>query len=100
MLVHFCSDDDYNDSNPQQNLSNFKLGMETFFPFMEEPAGKPLSITIIGVGAGPAGPVWAGPLFQRFIIIDICAHHYRWRAIRTCLLQPDHFNSLPTPLTM
>ena len=25
------------------------------------------------IGAGPAGPVLAGPLFRRFIIIDICA---------------------------
>ena len=43
----------------------------------------------IGVRASPAGPVLAGPLFRRFIIIDLkitCA-------LRTRVLQPDHFKS-------
>ena len=39
---------------------------------------------IIGVGAGLAGLLSAGPLFQRFIIKI---------ALRTCLLLPDHFKS-------
>lgn len=37
---------------------------------------------IIGIGAGLAGLLLAGQLFQRFIIKI---------ALRTCLLLPDHF---------
>ena len=42
----------------------------------------------IGEGAGPLGLVLAGPLFQRFIIdLKITC------ALRTCILQPDHFKN-------
>ena len=43
----------------------------------------------IGIGAGLAGPVLAGPLFRQFNDI-----HYRYNnVICMCLLQPDHFKS-------
>ena len=51
----------------------------------------------IGVGAGPAGSVLAGPLFRWFNEIHyryLRTHCYRRRAIRMCLLQPDHFKCL------
>ena len=54
----------------------------------------------IGIGAGLAGPVLAGPLFRRFFIIKIARVlragplfrrvHYKNCA---CLLQLDHFKS-------
>ena len=50
----------------------------------------------IGVGAGPADLVLAGPLFWRFNEIH-CRYlrscRYRRCAIHTCLLQADHFKS-------
>ena len=55
----------------------------------------------IGVGAGPAGPVLAGPLFRQCNGIHykyLHTHRYQRRAIRARLLQPDHFKVLPTPL--
>ena len=53
-------------------------------------------ISYIGVGAGPAGLVLAGPLFRWFNEIHyryLHARRYRRCAICACLLQPDHFKS-------
>jgi len=50
----------------------------------------------IGIGAVWLVRFLAGPLFRRFNEVHyryLCAHCYRWRAIRTHLLQPDHFKS-------
>ena len=49
------------------------------------PARVEMEFSIIGVGASPAGPVLARPLFQQFNKI-----HYK---NCTRLLQPDHFKS-------
>ena len=50
----------------------------------------------IGVGAGPAGQVLAGPLFRWCNEIHyryLRARRYRPRAICACLFQPDNFKS-------
>ena len=52
-------------------------------------------VRIIGIGAGSAGPVLAGPPFGDLMkfIIDVLKNG-------TCLLQPDHFKSLLRPCMM
>ena len=51
---------------------------------------------LIGIGAGLAGPVLAGPLFRQFNEIYYRYLHvrrYRRRFVCARLLQPDHFKS-------
>ena len=47
-----------------------------------------MCVCSIGIGAGPAGPVLAGPLFLRFNFIVKIAH-----ALCVHLLKPDHFKN-------